>query len=100
MPDSMKEKTKQRMIGNVFSEDTLKKIGLANSKYYNIYDNEDNLVLSNVRVNDEVYKQYEFPATFTNTAKRDYKMYENAKNIREKFKKYKNWYMVEVKNVI
>ncbi len=100
MPESMKQKTKERMLGNTHSEETLKKIGLSNSKYYNIYDNSHNLILSNVRVHDEIYKKYEFPATFVRTAKFNYKMYENATNMIEKYKKYKNWYMVEIKNVI
>ena len=96
MPDSMKEKTSNRMKGNKLSEETKSKIGLANSKFYNVYNDKGELILHNVSICDEEFKVYEFPATFVRTAKFDYKMYENAKNIIEKFRKYKNWYMEEI----
>lgn len=96
MPDSMKEKTSNRMKGNKLSEETKSKIGLANSKFYNVYNDKGELILHNVSIYDEEFKVYEFPATFVRTAKFDYKMYENAKNIIEKFRKYKNWYMEEI----
>ena len=44
----------------IHSEETKSKIGLANSKFYNVYNDKDELILHNVRIYDEEFKVYEF----------------------------------------
>lgn len=77
---------------NVCKQETKEKIGLKNSKLFDIYNENNILVLENITINSIIYKEFNFPPTFRLTAARN-KVYKISPSTKEEHKKYQGWYL-------